>query len=58
MGNLTECKNKGTCCMRSHGRCLALVDTTFPGNICHFRKLRPYGRNIYDAMRKRENSGR
>lgn len=51
-----KCNNKGECCMRLHGYCIALIDTEFPGNECHFRKLRPYGRNIYDAMRKRERS--
>lgn len=45
-------EHEGDCCMRMYvkkkGVCTILVDTDFPDNLCHFRKERLHGPNLYD----------
>lgn len=55
------CPYDDPCCMKvtrgKVSKCFALSETKFKDGQCHFRKVDPYGPNMYDEARGR-NDGR
>ena len=56
LSKMPNCPYYEPCCMRTKGKCTALVEVQFPDHMCHFRKERQYGPNEYDAMMKRREA--
>lgn len=56
IAKLEFCPYYEPCCMRTRGRCTALISTYFPDHECHFRKERQYGPNEYDLKQKRREA--